>query len=42
MDAINQNKPTDFSNIQQLLAEYENYKFPNNSDIYFSGMIGKN
>merc|ERR1712062_150230 len=34
-DAINQNKPRDISKIEQLLAEYENYKFPNKTDVPF-------
>ena len=35
VDAINQNKPKDNSKIEQLLIEYENYKFPNKSDVPF-------
>ena len=35
VDAINQNKPRDTSKIEQLLAEYENYKFPNKTDVHF-------
>ena len=35
MDAINQNKPKDNSKIEQLLKEYEYYKFPNKTDIPF-------
>ena len=43
MDAINQNKQKDNSKIEQLLVEYENYKFPNKNDVPFpfslNGMI---
>ena len=35
VDAINQNKPKDNSKIEQLLKEYENYKFPNKTDVPF-------
>ena len=35
VDAINQNKPKDNSKIKQLLNEYENYKFPNKTDVPF-------
>ena len=35
VDAINQNKPRDNSKIGNLLSEYENYKFPNQSDVPF-------
>ena len=42
VDAINQNKPKDNSKIEQLLKEYEFYKFPNKSDIPFpSSLNGK-
>ena len=41
VDAINQNKPKDNSKIQELLMEYENYKFPNKSYVPFSSMVGK-
>ena len=41
VDAINQNKQKDFSNIQELLMEYENYKFRNKSYVPFSSMVGK-
>ena len=43
VDAINQNRPKDNSKIEQLLVEYENYKFPNKNDVPFpfslNGMI---
>ena len=43
VDAINQNKQKDNSKIEQLLVEYENYKFPNKNDVPFpfslNGMI---
>ena len=43
MDAINQNKPKDNSKIQELLMEYENHKFPNNTDVPFPfSLNGKN
>ena len=35
VDAINQNKPKDNSKIEQLLTEYENYKYPNKTDVPF-------
>ena len=35
VDAINQNKQNDLSNIQELLRDYESYEFPNKSDIPF-------
>ena len=35
VDAINQNRPKDNSKIEQLLADYENYKFPNKTDVPF-------
>ena len=35
VDAINQNKPKDNSKIEQLLKEYENYKFPNKTYVPF-------
>ena len=43
VDAINQNKPKDNSKIQELLMEYENHKFPNNTDVPFPfSLNGKN
>ena len=43
MDAINQNKPKDISKIKQLLNEYENYKYPNKTDVTFPfSLNGKN
>ena len=35
LDAFNQNKPKDDSKIENLLEEYENYKFPNKSSVRF-------
>ena len=35
VDAINQYKPMDKSQIEKLLIEYESYKFPNETDVPF-------
>ena len=35
VDAIDENKPKDNSKIKQILAQYENYKFPNKSEVPF-------
>ena len=43
MDAYKQNKQKDYSKIQNLLKDYENYKFPNNTDVPFpSSLESKN
>ena len=42
MDAINQNKPKDNSKIEQLLNEYENYKYPNKTDVPFPFSLNGN
>ena len=35
VDALDQNKAKDNSKIENLLADYENYKFPNKSTVPF-------
>ena len=43
VDAYKQNKQKDYSKIQNLLKDYENYKFPNNTDVPFpSSLESKN
>ena len=43
VDAYKQNKQKDYSKIQNLLKDYENYKFPNNTDVPFpSSLKSKN